>query len=72
MDGTYSAALESIRKRQLISNAEHKNLIQIRKKEQVFNVFNGYVHYDSVVPNKDILIYYFDNLRKLIEICLNS
>ena len=72
LDGTYSAALESIRKRQLISNAEHKNLIQIRKKEQAFNVFNGYVHYDSVVPNKDILIYYFDNLRKLIEICLNS
>lgn len=72
LDGTYSAALESIRKRQLISHAEHKNLTQIRKKEQVFNVFNGYVHYDSVVPNRDILIYYFDNLRKLIEICLNS
>ncbi len=72
LDGTYSATLESIRKRQLISHAEHKNLTQIRKKEQVFNVFNGYVHYDSVVPNRDILIYYFDNLRKLIEICLNS
>lgn len=72
LEGTYCAALEIMRRNKTISNAEHKNLTQIRKNNQVFNVFNGYVHYDSVVPNRDILIYYFDNLRKLIEICLNS
>lgn len=72
LEGTYCAALEIMRRNKAISNAEHKNLTQIRKNNQVFNVFNGYVHYDSVVPNRDILIYYFDNLRKLIEICLNS
>lgn len=72
LDGTYVAALESMRMKKLLSNAEHSNLIKIRKTDKVFNVFNGYVHYDSVLPNKDILIYYFDNMRKIIEICLNN
>lgn len=72
LDGTFCAVLEIMRKNNEISNAEHKNLTQIRKNNQIFNIFNGYVHYDSVVPNKEVLIFYFDNFRKLIEICLNS
>jgi hypothetical protein len=72
LEGTYTAALESMRVKKRINSVEHSNFTQLRKSDKIFNIFNGYVHYDSVVPNKDILIYYFDNLRRIIEICLNS
>lgn len=72
LEGTYVAALESMRLKKLLSSAEHSNLVQLKKSDKIFSIFNGYVHYDSVVPNKDVLIFYFDNLRRIIEICLNS
>lgn len=72
LNGTFNAALEIMRFKKIISNAEHSSLNQLRKNDKIFNIFNGYVHYDSVLPNKDILIYFFDNVRKVIEICLNS
>lgn len=72
LDGTFNAVLESMRIKKLISNAEHSSLNQLRKNDKIFNIFNGYVHYESVLPSKDIVIYYFDNIRKVIEICLNS
>lgn len=72
LDGTFNAALEIMRLKKIISKAEHSSLNQLRKNEKIFNIFNGYVHYDSVLPSKDILIYFFDNVRKVIEICLNS
>ena len=61
-----------MRNKKILKSAEHSNLVQLRKNSRIFNIFNGYVHYDSVVPNKDDLIFYFDNLRRIIEICLNS
>lgn len=72
LDGTYTAVLEYMRNKKILKSAEHSNLVQLRKNSRIFNIFNGYVHYDSVVPNKDDLIFYFDNLRRIIEICLNS
>lgn len=72
LDGTYTAVLEYMRNKKILKPAEHSNLVQLRKNSRIFNIFNGYVHYDSVVPNKDDLIFYFDNLRRIIEICLNS
>lgn len=72
LEGTYVAALESMRIKKLLNSVEHSNLVQLKKSDKIFNIFNGYVHYDSVVPNKDVLIFYFDNLRRIIEICLNS
>ncbi|GAA4655017.1 hypothetical protein GCM10023142_21550 [Anaerocolumna aminovalerica] len=72
LEGTFNATLESMRVKKIISLAEHSNLNQIRKNDKIFSIFNGYVHYDSVLPNKNILIYYFDNMRKILEICLNS
>lgn len=72
LDGTYVAALENMKVNKLLSNTEHSNLIQLRKNDKVFNVFNGYIHYESVLPNKDILLYYFDNMRRILEICLNN
>lgn len=71
LEGTYVAALESMRVKELLNSVEHSNLMQLKKNDKIFNIFNGYVHYDSVVPNKEVLIYYFDNLRRIIEICLN-
>ena len=71
LEGTYVAALESMRVKKMLDSVEHSNLAQLKKKK-IFSIFNGYVHYDSVVPSKDILIYYFDSLRRIIEICLNS
>ena len=72
LEGTYVAALESMRVKKLLNSVEHSNLVQLKKSDKIFSIFNGYVHYDSVVPNKDVLIFYFDNLRRIIEICLNS
>ena len=72
LEGTYVAALESMRIKKLLNSVEHSNLVQLKKNDKIFNIFNGYVHYDSVMPNKEVLIYYFDNLRRIIEICLNS
>lgn len=72
LEGTYVAALQSMRIKKLLNSVEHSNLVQLKKNDKIFNIFNGYVHYDSVVPNKDVLIFYFDNLRRIIEICLNS
>lgn len=72
LEGTYVAALESMRVKKLLNSVEHSNLVQLKKNDKIFNIFNGYVHYDSIVPNKDVLIFYFDNLRRIIEICLNS
>lgn len=72
LEGTYVATLESMRGKKLLNSVEHSNLVQLKKRDKIFSIFNGYVHYDSVVPNKDILIFYFDNLRRIIEICLNS
>ena len=72
LEGTYVAALESMRIKKLLNSVEHSNLVQLKKNDKIFSIFNGYVHYDSVVPNKEVLIYYFDNLRRIIEICLNS
>lgn len=72
LEGTYVAALESMRVKKLLNSVEHSNLVQLKKSNKIFSIFNGYVHYDSVVPNKDVLIFYFDNLRRIIEICLNS
>lgn len=72
LEGTYVAALESMRVKKLLNSVEHSNLVQLKKSGKIFSIFNGYVHYDSVVPNKDVLIFYFDNLRRIIEICLNS
>ncbi len=72
LEGTYVATLESMRVKKLLNSVEHSNLIQLKKSDKIFSIFNGYVHYDSVVPNKDVLIFYFDNLRRIIEICLNS
>ncbi|MCM1234023.1 MAG: hypothetical protein NC489_28295 [Ruminococcus flavefaciens] len=72
LEGTYVAALESMRVKKLLNSVEHSNLVQLKKGDKIFSIFNGYVHYDSVVPNKDVLIFYFDNLRRIIEICLNS
>ncbi len=72
LEGTYVAVLESMRVKKLLNSVEHSNLVQLKKSDKIFSIFNGYVHYDSVVPNKDILIFYFDNLRRIIEICLNS
>ena len=65
-------ALESMRVKKLLNSVEHNNLVQLKKSDKIFSIFNGYVHYDSVVPSKDVLIFYFDNLRRIIEICLNS
>lgn len=72
LEGTYVAALESMRVKKLLNSVEHSNLVQLKKSDKIFSIFNGYVHYDSIVPNKDVLIFYFDNLRRIIEICLNS
>ena len=72
LEGTYTAVLESMRVKKLLNSVEHSNLSQLKKGDKIFSIFNGYVHYDSVVPNKDVLIFYFDNLRRIIEICLNS
>ncbi len=72
LEGTYVAVLESMRVKKLLNSTEHSNLVQLKKGDKIFSIFNGYVHYDSVVPNKDVLIFYFDNLRRIIEICLNS
>lgn len=72
LEGTYVAALESMRVKKLLNSVEHGNLVQLKKSDKIFSIFNGYVHYDSVVPNKNVLIFYFDNLRRIIEICLNS
>ena len=72
LEGTYVTALESMRVKKLLNSVEHSNLVQLKKSDKIFSIFNGYVHYDSVVPNKDVLIFYFDNLRRIIEICLNS
>lgn len=72
LEGTYVAVLESMRIKKLLNTVEHSNLVQLKKNNKIFNIFNGYVHYDSIVPNKDVLIFYFDNLRRIIEICLNS
>lgn len=72
LEGTYVAALESMRVNNKLKSVEHSNLVQLKKSDKIFSIFNGYVHYDSVVPNKDVLIFYFDNLRRIIEICLNS
>lgn len=72
LEGTYVAVLENMRLKKMLNSVEHSNLIQLKKNDKIFNIFNGYVHYDSVVPNKDILIFYFDNLRQIIEKCLNS
>lgn len=72
LEGTYVAALESMRVKKLLNSTEHSNLVQLKKGDRIFSIFNGYVHYDSVVPNKAVLNFYFDNLRRIIEICLNS
>ncbi|MDY2699241.1 MAG: hypothetical protein SOV61_06815 [Lachnospiraceae bacterium] len=72
LEGTYVAALESMRVKKLLNSVEHSNLVQLKKSDKIFSIFNGYVHYDSVMPSKDVLIFYFDNLRRIIEICLNS
>ena len=72
LEGTYVAALESMRVKKLLNSTEHSNLVQLKKGDKIFSIFNGYVHYDSIVPNKDVLIFYFDNLRRIIEISLDS
>ncbi len=72
LEGMFSNVLEKMRVNKALTVVEHSNLSQLKKSDKIFSIFNGYVHYDAVVPTKDILIYYFDNLRRMIEICLNS
>lgn len=68
---TVNNALGVMREKKVISNAEHSNLIHLGNKEYSFNIFNGFVHYNSVVPSKDLIVNFFDNYRVFLEICLS-
>jgi|GEM_PF-2448828 hypothetical protein len=63
-------AVTHMRNSKLISDNMHSNITKIGNKEMAFDIFNGYVHYDGILPIKSELIGYFDNYCTFIEKCL--
>lgn len=68
---TYTNTLQIMLINNVIDKNEHSNLVNLKKENKIFNIFNGYTHFDTVLPNKYILINYFDNLSNYLKICLN-
>lgn len=72
LEDTYKATVQVMLAKNLINSKENSSLNNLRKNLKLFDMLNGYVHYDSILPSKDILINYFDNLSKYLQICLNQ
>lgn len=72
VEDTYKATVQVMLSKNLINIKENSSLNNLRRNLKLFDMLNGYVHYDSILPNKDTLINYFDNLSNYLQICLNQ
>lgn len=70
--GNFNKTIKYMLDKKQIENIVHSNLTNLSKDNRIFNIFNGYIHNNSILPNKESLIYTFDNLQKFFEVCLNT